>query len=98
MNPKTELAIRGIAATDASIKPTWVEDAITILKNGNLKNPEVEHVLRRKQVMELLHIHRRTLDYYLDRGYLDRVYGGGERALGISRSSYLRFIEQRINH
>ena len=45
--------------------------------------------------MELLKIHRRTLDYYIQRGYLKRVYGGGERAIGVSRDSYLKFIARR---
>ena len=40
-------------------------------------------------------IHRRTLDYYIQRGYLKRVYGGGERAIGVSRDSYLKFIARR---
>lgn len=34
-----------------------------------------------EKVMKLLGVHRRTLDYYLDKGYLDRVYGGGKRAI-----------------
>ena len=29
------------------------------------------------------------------RGYLKRVYGGGERAIGVSRDSYLKFIARR---
>ena len=38
-------------------------------------NEDLDHVLRRKEVEELLHVHRRTIDYYLDNGYLQRVYG-----------------------
>ena len=56
---------------------------------------DLVHVLRYKEVMDLLHVHRRTLEYYIDRGYLDRVYGRGERALGISRDSFIRFTTQR---
>ena len=53
------------------------------------------HVIRYKDVLKWLKIHRRTLDYYIQRGYLKRVYGGGERAIGVSRYSYLTFIARR---
>ena len=53
------------------------------------------HVIRYKDVLKWLKIHRRTLDYYIQRGYLKRVYGGGERAIGVSRDSYLKFIARR---
>ena len=46
------------------------------------------HVIRYKDVLKWLKIHRRTLDYYIQRGYLKRVYGGGECAIGVSRDSY----------
>ena len=53
------------------------------------------HVIRYKDVLKWLKIHRRTLDYYIQRGYLKRVYGGGERAIGVSRDSSLKFIARR---
>ena len=59
-------------------------------------NEDLDHVLRRKEVEELLHVHRRTIDYYLDNGYLQRVYGGGKRAVGISRESVLKFLQRRV--
>lgn len=47
----------------------------------------------------LLFISRRTLDYYLKRGYLDRVYGGGcVNSIGVSRESFLRFQRLRVRH
>ena len=51
---------------------------------------DLTHVIRYKDVLKWLKIHRRTLDYYIQRGYLKRVYGGGERAIGVSRDSYRR--------
>ena len=95
MKPTTEMAIRSIAQADEEIKSEHLEQAIDIMKGRKSADDELEHVLRRKEVMKLLHIHRRTLDYYIDKGYLTRVYGAGQRALGVSRSSYLRFIERR---
>ena len=56
---------------------------------------DLTHVIRYKDVLKWLKIHRRTLDYYIQRGYLKRVYGGGERAIGVSRDSYLKFIARR---
>ena len=39
---------------------------------------DLTHVIRYKDVLKWLKIHRRTLDYYIQRGYLKRVYGCGE--------------------
>ena len=66
-----------------------------IMRGKVVTNDDLVHVLRYKEVMDLLHVHRRTLEYYIDKGYLDRVYGRGERALGISRDSYIRFTTER---
>ena len=93
MNHCTEAAIRCIVASDEDLKPESIEFAISCLKGETNLN----EVFSRHEVMALLNIHRRTLDYYLDRGYLERVYGGGQRAIGISRSSYIQFIEKRIH-
>ena len=43
----------------------------------------------------MLHIHRRTLEYYISRGHFDKVYGRGERAIGVTRDSFVRFTTQR---
>ena len=45
--------------------------------------------------MEILKVKRRTLRHYIYRGYLDRVYGGGCRAIGVTRESLLRFMTHR---
>ena len=45
--------------------------------------------------MEILKVKRRTLRHYIYRGYLDRVYGGGSRAIGVTRESLLRFMTHR---
>ena len=49
-----------------------------------------------KDASELLKVTQRTLRYYLSCGYLERVYGCGERALGISRESLFRFQTRRV--
>ena len=57
-------------------------------------NWQTREVLKCKDVVKYLHICRRTLDNYVAKGYLDRVYGGTGRAIGISRASYERFTER----
>ena len=96
MKTQTEMAVRSILSMDEEIKAELVEKALDVLRGKVGPNDEIDHVLRRKEVEELLHVHRRTIDYYLDKGYLTRVYGGGQRALGISRDSVLRFVRRRV--
>lgn len=95
MKTETETLLRNIISLDPEITKENAEKAIDIMR-GNVKTEEdLVHVLRYKEVMDLLHVHRRTLEYYIDKGYLDRVYGRGERALGVSRDSFIRFTTQR---
>ena len=96
MKKETEVAIRNIIAMDPSIRSEDAERAIRLLsgeKDGGV--PEIE-MIKRKDVMELLHITRRTLDNYLERGLMDRVYAGGKKAIGISRESFIRFTTRRV--
>ena len=96
MKAQTEAAIRNIVAIDTEIKQSDLEKAINVLRGNSDGTEGLVHVLRRKEVMKLLGVHRRTLDYYLDKGYLDRVYGGGKRAIGVSRESFERFTSRRV--
>lgn len=95
MKSETETLLRNIISLDSEITKENAEKAIDIMRGKVVTDDDLVHVLRYKEVMDLLHVHRRTLEYYIDRGYLDRVYGRGERALGISRESFLRFTTQR---
>ena len=96
MKEETEAMIRNLAKMDGEVKDEDLERAITILRGEKEDGGELIHVMKRKDVMKHLKIHRRTLDYYLNRGLLDRVYGGGrKKALGVSRESFLRFQAQR---
>ena len=95
MKSETETLLRNIISLDPEITKENAEKAIDILRGKVVTDDDLVHVLRYKEVMDLLHVHRRTLEYYIDKGYLDRVYGRGERALGISRDSYIRFTTER---
>ena len=95
MKSETETLLRNIISLDPEITKENAEKAIDIMRGKVVTDDDLVHVLRYKEVMDLLHVHRRTLEYYIDKGYLDRVYGRGERALGISRDSYIRFTTER---
>ena len=96
MTTQTETLVRQIFALDTTISPEEMEHAIDILHGKPKDSEDLIHVLKFKEVTKLLNIHRRTLEYYISQGYLDRVYGRGKRALGISRESYLRFTTRRV--
>ena len=99
MKTETETAVRSIASIDPEITKEMMEHAIDILRGNVRSEDDLVHVMKRKEVMKILSISRRTLDYYLKRGYLDRVYGGGRiNAMGVSRESLLRFQRLRVGH
>lgn len=82
---------------DAEVTKDMLERAIVILRGGIESEEDMIHVMKRKDVMKLLNVKRRTLDYYLEKGYLDRVYGGGRKnSMGVSRESVLRFLRLRV--
>ena len=95
MKVETEQMIRSMAKMDGEVNPNDLERAINIMRGVKDDNLDLVHVIRRKDAMKMLGVHRRTLDYYLKMGYLDRVYGGGQRAIGISRESFIRFTSHR---
>ena len=96
MKDQTEAAIRNIASIDGEISKEMLDQAIDILRGEMAGRNDLVHVMKRKDVMKHLGIHRRTLDYYLEKGYLERVYGGGQKAIGVSRESFLRFQRERV--
>ena len=96
MKVETEQMIRSMVKMDGEVNPNDLERAINIMRGVKDDNLDLVHVIRRKDAMKMLGVHRRTLDYYLKMGYLDRVYGGGQRAIGISRESFIRFTSQRM--
>lgn len=93
MKVETENAVRSILSMDSSVDQSAIERAIHLLRGHPETEEDMIHVVRRKDAIKLLRVHRRTLDYYIKQGYLQRVYGGGRRrALGISRDSLMAFM------
>ena len=97
MKRETEEMIRNLVKVDGEIDPNDAERALNVLRGVKEGTEELVHVMKRKDVIKLLGIHRRTLDYYVSKGYLDNVYGGGQRAIGISRESFIRFTTKRVH-
>lgn len=95
MKPETEIAVRGVLMMDADVTKENIERALDILR-GKADGEEITiHNVRFKDARDILKVSRRTLRHYMDSGYLDRVYGGGRRAIGVTRESLLRFMSRR---
>ena len=97
MKNETETAVRSIVSMDAEVTKDMMERAIVILRGQVESEEDMVHVMKRKDVMKLLSVTRRTIDYYLKQGYLERVYGCGKKnAIGVTRESVLRFLRLRV--
>ena len=97
MRIETETAVRSIVGFDSEVTKEMVERAIDILRGkADADGGEITvHNVRFSDAMKILKVKRRTLRHYIYRGYLDRVYGGGCRAIGVTRESLLRFMTHR---
>ena len=96
MRLETENAIRSIATTDPELTKETLEHAIDILRGKAQTEEDIIHSVKYSDAIEILQVSRRTLSYYLDHGYLDRVYGCGCRAIGVSRESLFKFVNRRV--
>ena len=96
MKTETENAIRSIASLDPEVSTTMIDRVIEMMKGASEESENLIHVVRFNDTVEMLKVSRRTLSYYLDHGYLDRVYGSGDRAIGVSRESLLKFVNRRV--
>lgn len=85
------MAVRAAAGKDDTIPPENIDKAINALQ-GKCTCGTQPRVMKRKEVIKRLGIHPRTLDYYLAKGFMQRVYGRGKRSIGISSVSFFRFM------
>ena len=96
MKPQTYNILKRILVIDGEIDKPRIDYVLEVL-SGRLDVPDKpvrQGVLRRSEVARLLGISLRSVDSYVVQGHLQRVYrNGGKQALGISRQSYERFIE-----
>lgn len=92
---ETETAVRSIVCIDTEVTREMLEKALDLLRGKTPEEDVIVHNIRFADAMEILMVSRRTLRHYLDSGYLDRVYGGGRRAIGVTRESLVRFMSRR---
>ena len=92
----TEKTMRQALAMDGEVSDGDVERAIAILNGCPETHQDLVRVLRYDEAMKLLNVTREGLKYYIRMGYLDRVFGSGSRAIGISQESYRRFTSKRV--
>ena len=92
----TEKTMRQALAMDGEVSAEDVERAIAILNGCPETHHDLVRVLRYDEVMKRLNVTREGLKYYIRMGYLDRVFGSGSRAIGISQESYRRFTSRRV--
>ena len=95
MKEKTELVIRSIARVDSEIDPLNLERAIGILHGRPLFAHDLVRVVRNKDACKILGISYSHLQYCIGKGYLEKVYGAGSLAIGVTADSLQRFTALR---
>ena len=97
MTPQTEMTFRSLLAMDQEVRQELVERAVDARHLRLVRQRELSQVIRYKDAMKLLGVSRDTINYYVRHGHLERVYGcGRQRALGISKASYVRFTTRHF--
>lgn len=83
---------------DQSIRPESIERAICIIRGTPYQTEDLCQVVSYKNAMAILGIHENTLYRYIQNGYLRRVFGRGNKAIGINGDSLDAFRQRRIVH
>ena len=91
MKPQTEKVLRSIFAVDSEIKGEDVERAIAVLRGQPNEDSDLIRVIPYREVLDRLKVNKYTLRYYVKRGYLTKVRGAGNRAIGVTMESFNRF-------
>ena len=101
MKLETEMTLRTILGMDASISREDMERAMCLLRGEGRRTsdgPAVPDVMRMGEAQRFLGVAKRTLGYYIEHGFLNRVFSSAasKRAIGVTRESVLRFQARRI--
>ena len=91
MKAQTEKVLRSIFAVDSEIKGENIERAIAVLHGQPYEDADVARVMPYREVLDRLKVNKYTLRYYVKRGYLTKVLGSGNRAIGVTLESFNRF-------
>lgn len=98
MNSRTEESIRIALAIDNEIRHEDIEHAIELMKGNATQKSELCKIVSFKDAMKILEVKRPTIQGYIRKGYLVRVLGAGNRAIGINGDSLDAFRQLRIVH
>lgn len=94
MSPATESLVRNILVIDGTIPAEVIDKAVGVL-NGKVPEDDAPlHAIKPSDVARHLSVSLRTVNRFVERGLLDRVYDGHTYALGISRDSYFRLAHE----
>ena len=91
MKAQTEKVIRSIIAVDSEIDASKVERAIAVLRGQPSEEADLVRVMPYREVLARLEVNKYTLRNYVRRGYLTKVRGAGDRAIGVTVESFNRF-------
>ncbi len=96
MKPQVKAAIRAVLKSDPEIDPVKVEAAIAIIE-GDLDNPiNPLHAIPYKELFQISHLPRVTIEKYIQLGVLERAYSPRRRlAIGVTRKSYYRLTARQ---
>ena len=90
MNDKLEEAVRAVLKLDPEYDPLKADAAIQVLKGktiaGMREVEKFDHVMKRREVADLLRVDVHTIDAYVRQKKLRRIPATG-RAIGISAIS-----------
>lgn len=91
MKAQTEKVIRSIIAVDSEVDASVVERAISVLRGQPYEDTDLVRVMPYREVLARLKVSKYTLRYYVKRGYLTKVRGAGNRAIGVTVEGFNRF-------
>lgn len=96
MKRQTELTLRSVLSLDKSVKESDIERAVSLLKGTPTHEDDLVRVMPYREVLARLKVNKYTLRYYVKRGYLTKVLGAGNRAIGVTWESFHRFTRRQV--
>lgn len=98
MTKQTEGSLRSILDIDGEIDKCLIDRAIAIMKGNPHRESDLCRVVSFQEACHTLGVDRQTIQGYIRKGYLSRVFGIGGRAIGINSNSLDAFRTPRIVH
>ena len=97
--PRTRAVVKLLLQIDSEVDAQQMQLVMDILDGnpppGVLDDSPIPHVVRRRQIMEVLGVCSRTVDNLADKGLLTPVRGIGRKVVGYTEFSLRRLVEGR---